>query len=75
MLEAHSIETLKIAYLDVCNKSVVRGWRMTGQQLISTNRMEKNVFAGKHKPTAGQTTTIAMKQKAIGIHIPHCEMC
>ena len=48
---------------------------MTGQQLISTNRMEKNVFAGKHKPTAGQTTTIAMKQKAIGIHIPHCEMC
>ena len=43
---------------------------------ITTNRMDKNVFAGKHNPTAGQTTTtIAMEQKAIGIHIPHCEMC
>ena len=50
-----------------------RGWKIVCKS-HNHNYRENTVFAGKHEPTASQTmATMAMEQRALGIHIQHCE--
>ena len=72
----YAVDTIKIAYLDMLIDTPQRVGREGAGWLanIITNCRENRPFAGKHKPTAGQTMpTIALEQKAIGIRIQHCE--